>query len=31
MKNLSQDSQFLGRDLNQGPPIYEVVVITTRL
>jgi hypothetical protein len=29
-KNLSQDSQFLGRDLNPGPPIYEAGVLTTQ-
>jgi hypothetical protein len=26
MQNLSQDSQFLGRDLNLGPPKYEGVL-----
>jgi hypothetical protein len=28
-KNLSQDSRSQGRDLNLGPPKYEVGVLTT--
>jgi hypothetical protein len=29
-KNLSQDSRFLGKDLNLGPPEYEVEILTTQ-
>jgi hypothetical protein len=29
-RNLSQNGQSLGRDLNQGPPKYEAGMITTR-
>jgi hypothetical protein len=29
-KNLSQDSQALGSNLNLGPPEYEAGVLTTR-
>jgi hypothetical protein len=29
-KNLSQDSKSLDRDLNPGPPEYQVGVLTTR-
>jgi hypothetical protein len=29
-KMLSQDSQFLGRGLNPGHPVYEAGVLTTR-
>jgi hypothetical protein len=31
MKNLSQDIRSSCRDLNPGPPEYEVGVLTTRL
>jgi hypothetical protein len=30
MKNLSQNSQYLGQDLNPGPPEYAVGVLTTQ-
>jgi hypothetical protein len=30
-KNLSQDSRSLDRDLNQGPPEYEVCVLSTQV
>jgi hypothetical protein len=29
-KNLSQDSQSLGQDLNPGPPKYNAGVLTTQ-
>jgi hypothetical protein len=30
-ENLSQDSQYPGRDMNLGPPEYEAGVLTNRL
>jgi hypothetical protein len=30
MKNFSQDSRSLGRDLHPGPPEYETGMLTTR-